>query len=390
MDEIKRTSFKMGPIDYYQVGLYKEMIITTDCCDAIFAIDRFNNRTEIRSIGSAPSYSAKIEIIRREANGDERYDLKSQQDKQVPGESILIPVRLLKDGPVFIKEIDMVLCTKFHASTAKHPASAEYTYAKRVADFTELDDLLDARLVPTVRVFANDRSGLMRECWAYIGGAFCRVTVTNCSGQEDGIFIVVKQGSEIINESHLDLSILDSGVPCQLRNGAVYYLARTKEELSDKLSVDTDNWTREPALTDGVNAIPMELHQRKVDDLKQRLDAASAQAKAEMAAEKERNALEVKKLKNKLEEEMQAKQAAEAQVQSWKQIHEAQIEFDKSRKILQEADARVEKERAAASIEKAKATGTWLKIIGTAAVAILSFVLTKFLSGKKLTVKAAV
>lgn len=126
----------------------------------------------------------EVRIIVRTING--------KRDNHGRGTSarrtIIIPGLLLHEGPVYVREVDLLLCRAGHSGVLIHPASAD----GREADVRwRHNQIALAAVEAPLVIIANDPSGLVTHIFTEVNGQICaaRVTQFRADDEDDRVCI---------------------------------------------------------------------------------------------------------------------------------------------------------------------------------------------------------
>ena len=105
-------------------AFYQETCIINSCLDEIVIVEVTGEQRIIKPIGTMFANQTVV-IHRRETEGASL--AANGNPIQIPGISVEIPYYKIKNGPIFVEELNAVICTKEDAETCRHPhAVMEY------------------------------------------------------------------------------------------------------------------------------------------------------------------------------------------------------------------------------------------------------------------------
>ena len=386
---IEVTKMDMLRFSVSEMGLYNEILITTNCIEPIFMIDRENRKLPIASVGKNGNATAVVTIKVRNCNGGDRWKFSNASEMPINGMIYQFPVKELVNGPLYIRELDMMFASANFQSVANHPRTQSRTWMDEAKNFCYFEECFDTECVATLRVHGNDPTGVTQSIWAYMGGAIVELPVYNCKNEPSGVLFVVRTARGETVEHLADWSIIDDPDPYCMRNGMVYYVGRSEEELAKKIARMTENWTVNPVqerkLTESLRENVFEKYRKDWE----KDAAAKAKAALDQAdAEKRKLELDLKKTKNDAEAAKQAQETAEAQAKKWKDVHMAQAEADRVKAIAEAEEIKTKRERSSFVSEIIKNVTAVAKVVIPIVVAAIGFFATMF-GGKKLAKLAA-
>lgn len=381
-------------------GLYNETLITTNAINNdLVVVDRYGNKNQVICCGTSQSTDAIVSITKRHGNGFDRYNQTHKIPKAINCKIYTFPYAHLLQGPLYIKEFDLVFCTKTFADAATHPAlTSDMEFRYRFRGHESMEEVLSEQAFVSFRMLINDASGSMKHCCVYLAGAIVeKAKVTNMSSQKSGMYYAVKYKHDTIYEEFIPLDKLDSNDPVLLRNGVSMLVSRDRKTLLEKLSKFTNNWTKEYG-NSNVNCIPQEIHNTILKEHEERIAILTANHKQELKLACDNYNFELRQMKLKLEEAEAAREAAERKAEEWKILNEVRAQQEKEQRAretehmkaeaeklrLENERAKFEQQQHQEAREKAKDFGTWIKVIIPAIVVIIELGIKFFSRAKKL------
>lgn len=178
-------------------GFFSDLMVAnyTDRC--IVVIDMYNKRHVVTPVTHVAQAQGLIELTYRSTDTPrvdptQRY---ATVEKAIDAIRIKLISTELDLGPVYVEELEIVVCTLEQAPAVEHPkATSVYEAAMRNASitFSRNDNF------PTLRVYANDPSGSLTEIYAYMFGSIVRVPVTNLPNREGTIAVVITSYGKVV------------------------------------------------------------------------------------------------------------------------------------------------------------------------------------------------
>lgn len=229
MNELRYTineyHFDSIPLNF--TGLYTESIILNYTNSAIYVIDKHDVKTDIPA-QPTPDGRLEIEIRIRSINGARTSDPKRSLPKAIPGKIIKINRWEIESQPVYIAELDILICSATHIADAKHPYHA--------MDFREIIDhtiqqYQDTDRMHTLRVFANTEDKELSELYVNYAGNTIRVEVTHNVGYSEIAFVLSHANHRRIIK-RIDISKFDQGIAHPIEGGNFIFIAKTDFEIS--------------------------------------------------------------------------------------------------------------------------------------------------------------
>ena len=191
-------------IDYRRGGYYEEVLIENLTGENIILINRLGERV-IPPTATASPFTEKRVVISIRSHTYE-YTLTQMNafgyPAQLTDDGIVIEVTLyeLNCQPVFVPDIDALICRSPKPVDVFHPAVAESIEAKAYINKVETQQ--------TVRVYAFDPTGEFNELFVRICGILMRVSVDNTvrdNRTKPRLLIFFSDGNGNITERTIDL-----------------------------------------------------------------------------------------------------------------------------------------------------------------------------------------
>jgi hypothetical protein len=241
------------------VGRYREYHIRNALNLTLHAVDIKNRSVTVPSV-TMPPLIPNVEIRIREHEGTRSFTNTNREN--TPGEvfSIVIPLEMFLEGPVFVKEINEVLSLGEHLSHAKHPYSEEVLKLARSRAYS---DMLGKISELPLAIIANDPNGDVNYLYTEIHGHICAAKVTHYTseGETDDILMCYRMnhlpnGESINVVTRTNFRALFEQHPAVWNiNGAWYSSSRVllEEKLAERNRMSTQE------------SISVEAHRQEVD-----------------------------------------------------------------------------------------------------------------------------
>lgn len=276
MVKLNTNTYSLEPLTRSYSGYYKELLIQNCTSDTIIVIDKENNKLAVEPTGNSAIGPEAVNIYVRSTVGPTATP--TNTPLKVPGKSIRIPrALLLENESLYIKEIDMVICTQAASINAYHPATAVdydtmcYEIRKHLA--------AAAAEVPTISLLANDPSGRYNRLYTTIGDMTVSIPVTKLAGSAYLQIIFSAEGKssqytidleEFFNSTENIVELDDCPISFLTTNRAVAERASTSGEYR-KVSQASMN-----KMLESQKKSLEEMHKRELQIAQQELDAAKA------------------------------------------------------------------------------------------------------------------
>ena len=179
---------EVGGLPHRVGNYYNESLIFNYINEPIYAIDYKNRFVCIQSHPIKIAGNRKIEIRCRFHNGNRKYDDFSNYElTQNKHEIITIPYDVLREQPVFVEELNAVLCFHDQLSITKHPHSKEEldNEINRIKLEIAQSQSSDSPFV----LLANDPSGKINTICIEVNGVICETKVTCYSREIDRVIL---------------------------------------------------------------------------------------------------------------------------------------------------------------------------------------------------------
>jgi len=168
---------------------YHEFLIINYLNEDIYAVDYQNKPILIKQHEerSDPWYR-KLEVRSRHHNGKRTYDpFRRYETTPSKHEIMSISYDVLRQQPIFVEELNAVLCFADQLSITLHPHSKE-AVAERTHQVQEATAEILTEAPPFVLI-ANDPSGVIKELFVLLNGHICSARVTHFVKEADNVVI---------------------------------------------------------------------------------------------------------------------------------------------------------------------------------------------------------
>ncbi len=200
MQSLDPTKIPLGPLTRCSDGYYYELLVQNCTTDTIVIIDHENNKIPISPASMTPMTAEAVMVLWRKTVGSTVTT--NNNPKAISGYQIRIPKHMLMgEGCIFLKSVNIVVCSEGGAINACHPAAsmnyetAAYEIKKQLADMA--DD------IPTISLMANDPKSRFNKLYTVVGDMPVDIPVTNIFGEASLKIIFSHQGKS--NEYNIDL-----------------------------------------------------------------------------------------------------------------------------------------------------------------------------------------
>ena len=205
MDEYVVKQSNMSALARCHAALYQETCIINACTEDVVMVDVTGKQRVISPTGSLFS-NQTIMIHRRETDGPSLAG--NGASLQIPGFTVEIPLFKIKSHPVYVEELNVVLCSKDDAETCRHP-HAVMSYQEALDDGLRVmgQRIADA---PGIRILANDPTSSCDYVYTLLDSRVIVVPVTHLNDEKFTMTLIVINEGRYFTET-FDLSDLLTG-----------------------------------------------------------------------------------------------------------------------------------------------------------------------------------
>lgn len=289
MKSIDPTKLNLGPLTRCSTGYYYELLIQNCTTDTIVIIDHENNKIPVPPASLTPIGAEAVMVLWRKTLDSTAST--NNNPKALSGYQIRIPKHLLMgEGCIFLKAINMVICSEAGAINACHPSAsvdydaATYEVKKQLADM--------ASEAPCISLMANDPKGRFNSLYTVVGDMLVKIPVTNIFGEANLKMIFSYQGKS--SEYNIDLEAFLSSTESVMElddcpigfittNKAIAerssgeYKKISQAEANRLLKQQKDKLDREKEVADEQHKAEMRIKDQELDAMKTRLKMAESE-----------------------------------------------------------------------------------------------------------------
>lgn len=364
-------------------GFFCDLMVANYTDHPIVVIDMYNKRHVVIPVTHVAQAQGLIELTYRSTDTPrvdptQRY---ATVEKAIDATRIKLMSTELDLGPVYVEELEMVVCTPEQAPAVNHPKSTSaYEAAMRNASitFSRNDNF------PTLRVYANDPTGSLTEIYAYMFSTIVRVPVTNLPNREGTIAVVITSYGKVVYQKLYTIGeflnknkfIVDRNSPVMfigLNRTIVEHYAKAHERETDQVPEETLNLLKAQAM-DEISS----KHKTEIATLQTKLD--DAVWKFQQVQQQNRM------LTYTVDELKQQNSVYQAQLNGYK----AMVGCQEQQHVLTRASLQTDmvrektkQARIATDIEQVKQSEVIWKVVGGALIAVSTALLTAYLKNSK-------
>ena len=364
-------------------GFFCDFMASNYTCQPVVLVDIFNRHHTVAPVSKIAGNNGLIELVYRSTDvprtdPTQRY---TTLEQPITAKCIKLDTSQLSIGPIYVEEVEVVICTVEQAPGVVHPKSTSvYDNTIRKASIT----LAQQDNFPTLRLFANDPSGVLTELYAYMFGAVVKTPVTSLINREASITIVITSCGQVVYQKSYSLGeflnknkfIADRGSPVLCIGTSrlmVEQYAKAKEREMDSLPEDELKRIKLEAEFEASKK-----QQKTISDLESKLQ--TAQWETQQAQQQQRL------LAFQLAEQKRQYDVASSQLSGYKSLFDCKGQQDvMTRSELQTEIVREKSRQAqiASDTERVKQSEIVWKVVGGAVIAIGTALITSYLKEKK-------
>lgn len=232
MTEVKITETKTNKLTTDIPSYYSEYQVINYTNRAIGIIDRTGRRNILEPSTNGRKHSPHVEIQRRggmglRVNAHGRHEMMDATITNIPEETFMAE-------PYLSEEVDLVICPADLIEKTVHPGSSE-TYDSVLKN--EIYDIVRNDYSPTLRIFANDPSGKIRQFYWHFLGSDIQVPVTCYPTKEASVVFTLSHYGKpnLVQTYSLDQIDNDDGY-IDLGTGFVLHVALNQQTVRMGLS----------------------------------------------------------------------------------------------------------------------------------------------------------
>lgn len=233
MSDYTVTEYSFDEIPLAWVGYYQESIVLNHSNHTIYIIDKHGNKIDLPAHSNQNS-RLEVEIRYRTTTGSRAKDARTLTPKALPGVMIKVPIWSIEAEPVYIKELDILLCSASNVGNAQHPCQAmnyRDVIEHAIREFTNSDKMY------TLRVFANTEDKSLNELFVSFAGYRGRVSVTHYTGYSE-LILILTNGINRVPIVRIDISKIEQNIVLPLEDGNLIFVSRSPNDLDQLI------WTR--------------------------------------------------------------------------------------------------------------------------------------------------
>lgn len=366
-----------------QRGFYSDLMVVNFSSLNITMIDIHNKAYTVKPASAVASSSGFLELVYRSTDTPrvdptQRY---STIENPIAATRIKINTEKLYLGPVYVEELEVILCLSDHAQYVTHPKSKS-AYANALEQVSL--EFANADIYPTLRIFANDPSRTITELYATMFGHVVRVPVTYLENRESTVVVNITSQKQLIFQKVYSMNEFKNRDSFITENNSPVICIGTNRTLVEQF---TKKHTRD------TNAIPEETlkivkaeaeyaatekSEKTVSDLMNRLSCTSMDLQSAQQQLKQQMFVNAE-TKNQLE-------ICTSQINGYKAIFESNEQSNAMLRGRMQTDIIREKTKQtmiASQTERMKQSEVLWKLVGGVVVATLSAVVTSYLKDRK-------
>lgn len=364
-------------------GFFCDFMVTNYTDHPVVVIDMCNRKHVVVPVTHVAQAQGLIELTYRSTDTPrvdptQRY---ATVEKAIDATRIKINSEELTLGPVYVEEMEVVVCSLEQAPAVNHPkATSVYETAIRNASitFSRNDNF------PTLRVYANDPSGTLSEIYAYMFGTIVKVPVTNLPNREGSIAVVITSYGKVVFQKLYTIGEFlnknkfiaerNSPVLCiGLNRVMVEHYAKAHEREAEQIPEDTLNLIKAEAAEEVSNR-----HKKELTALQTKLDNVTWECN-QFKQQNQALTFSLSELKNQnsvFQSQINGYKAMFGYQEQQHVLTRASLQTDMVREKTKQA-------RIASDTEQVKQSEVIWKVFGGAFIAITTALVTSYLKSSK-------
>jgi hypothetical protein len=364
-------------------GFFSDLMVANYTDHPVVVIDMYNKQHIVVPVTHVAQAQGLIELTYRSTDTPrvdptQRY---ATLEKPIDATRVTINSSEIELGPVYVEELELVVCTVEQAPAVNHPkATSVYEAALRNASIK----LASTDNFPTLRVYANDPTGSLTEIYAYMFGSIVKVPVTHLPNREGTIAVVITSCRKILFQKLYTIGeFLNKNKFISERNSPVICVGLSRTMVENYASAHERESEKVPEETLSL------LRAQIMDDVssKHKSELAALQTKVSNTVFELQQALQEKRaLEFSCTELKQQNAVFQSQLNGYKAIVGCQEQQHLLTRASMQTDMVREKTkqaRIATDIERVKHSEVIWKIAGGALIAITSAAITAYLKSGK-------
>lgn len=366
-----------------QKGFYSDFMACNYSDHPIILIDMFDVKHVIQPVSHVAPANGYIELVYRStdaprADPTQRY---STVEKAIAATRVKLNSTEVEFGPVYIEEMGIVLCSVEQSPAVVHPKSLlAYDNAVREASI----QITQSDTFPTLRLYANDPTGLVRELYVYMFSKIVRTPVMCIPNRESTISVVITACNQVVYQRSYSMDeFINKNKFIEDRKSPIICIGSSRtlvEQFVRRYERETDEIPEEMLKQIKAEAkTEAEAKQKTItDDLVNKLDTVVWECRASKQKVNEMS-FQIADLKNQVE-------IRDSQLNGYKAVFGNREQYDQiSRSRLQTEIVKEKTKQAliATDTEQVKHSEIIWKVIGGAIIAIGSAMLTSYLKNRK-------
>lgn len=381
---IAKSSVQQAPPNRI-TGLYTEMTIDNMAPYDVVSVDRAGKVTIIppcvayvRSVGDV--------IISVRSTAGETVDSRvyRRPDDKLSTTQYIVSENELNTAPVYVEELDIVVCRREHLAIANHPFSMDA--------FSEAYDrtaaaLKDEDITPTLRLTANDPLGRIDKLFVNVFNRTILMKVTNVPSHDLTFRILMTCGDQ--NTSFVfghDISSLINGETVYGDPKLGIIIGTSREAVDKFRSEHPMYYEYKEEFINHIKAEAIYNHKIESEKKQEELSATIAKLLTEVASLKNdvgQGKLELYKTSRLATEMTTQRDEYKAMYDANYSIVEREAALVRSRHLTDISQSKVEQAKISQSTEKIKYGEVIVKVIGGIAIAVITALVTSYLKDRR-------
>ncbi len=366
-----------------RIGFFSDFTATNFGHCPVILVDVFNVQHVVNPVSTLVSANGVLELVYRSEDvlRTDPINRYTTVEEPIAAKCIKINLDRLDLGPIYVPELEVVVCLPEHSPAVVHPKSkVAYEHAVEAASVM----LARNDTFPSLRIFANDPSGLVTEIFAYMFNTVVRCPVTKIENREASITVVITSGRKVVYQKSYPMNeflnqnkfVSDSTSPILCFGTSrimVEEYAKNKERGTGRLSEDDVKIIKAEAMIAARGE-----HEATIRDLNSKLQEATNR-NLEFQGRMQQMQFKMAEQENQLS-------VLNSQINGYKAVfanHEQVAALSRSAMQTDIAREKTKQARISTNTEEIKQSEVIWKLAGGAAIALVTAVITAYLKDQK-------
>jgi len=187
-----------GPLSSQIGGFYTEYLISNLTPEDIVILDNLHGKCIIHGNYQQTAYNQRVIIERRAHVGMREFD--PYRNEKTKTRKIISTIKFssIVEGPIFLEDVNLVICLRSHADYISHPHFKENTANKITKALTASFE--NSNYFP-IAIVGNDPTGIISTLYTEIHDHICACKINNFStDDEDDVLVIMYRDLSVDNK----------------------------------------------------------------------------------------------------------------------------------------------------------------------------------------------